>query len=265
MRKVKRSDVPVPVALKGKNSDAAKEHAEAISFFSKKKNKNVKFEFAVYKDASIKEAFRLLFFAKCAYCESDYASTAPVDVEHYRPKGGVVVRGKLRKPGYYWLAAEWSNLLPSCIDCNRSRTKEFEGELVGKSGKANLFPISNQDSYAKKPGEEKKEKRLLLDPCRDKPGAHLEFLVPEDPDDDRLGLVRAKQKSNGRVSEKGEHSIEVYGLSRLDLIKARRGRLISVLAHIVTVKEVVAEIEERGESDRLNGICLLYTSPSPRD
>ena len=50
------------------------------------------------------------------------------------------------------------------------------------------------------------------------------------------------------------HSIEVYGLSRRDLINARRDRLISVLAHIRNVKDVIAEIEERGESDRLNTI-----------
>ena len=90
-------------------------------------------------------------------------------------------------------------------------------------------------------------------PCRDKPEPHLEFLVPEDLKDHRLGLVRAKERSNGKLSEKGVRSEEALGLglSRLDLIKARRDRLTSVLAHIACVINMVAEIEDRGESKRL--------------
>lgn len=68
---------------------------------------------------------------KCAYCERIYK----LDVEHYRPKKEVrdenntiiqvtTAAGVLKNhPGYYWLCYEWSNLLPSCISCNREGGK----------------------------------------------------------------------------------------------------------------------------------------------
>lgn len=77
------------------------------------------YEFKIYKAAAIKAELDKLFHGKCAYCERFFASGAPVDVEHYRPKGGV--EGDTTHRGYWWLAMEWSNLLPSCIDCNRRR------------------------------------------------------------------------------------------------------------------------------------------------
>ena len=67
------------------------------------------FTFAAYKADDVREALTRLFRGKCAYCESRYAVTQPMDVEHWRPKGGVEeedVDGKTRLgPGYPWLAA----------------------------------------------------------------------------------------------------------------------------------------------------------------
>ena len=71
------------------------------------------------------------YYFKCAYCERIYK----LDVEHYRPKGEVrdennnIVQvanyagAMIDHPGYYWLCYEWSNLLPSCITCNREGGK----------------------------------------------------------------------------------------------------------------------------------------------
>jgi hypothetical protein len=61
------------------------------------------------------------YHGKCAYCERYYK----LDVEHYRPKGAISDENNklLRKTGYYWLGYEWSNLLPSCISCNRDGGK----------------------------------------------------------------------------------------------------------------------------------------------
>jgi len=73
----------------------------------------------------VREILRLLYYYKCAYCETkEYLP----DIEHYRPKKGVT---KLKKghPGYYWLCYEWTNLLPACRSCNSG------------SGKWNKFPI----------------------------------------------------------------------------------------------------------------------------
>ena len=70
-----------------------------------------------YKDVQIKIALEKLFNFKCAYCERDLSP--PWDVEHFRPKGRVAERRE--HPGYYWLAYEWTNLYPSCQNCNQRR------------------------------------------------------------------------------------------------------------------------------------------------
>lgn len=271
MRKVKRSTVKAPKELTDKTSVGRTEREEAIRFFAKKNNRNQSFKFAAYKNKAVKDALNGLFHFKCAYCESDFSATAPVDVEHYRPKSAVVIKGVLTKPGYYWLAADWKNLLPSCIDCNRARTQEFPRGPDGVAGKANLFPIANEDAYATKPDQEKNEDRLLLDPCRDTPETHLEFLIPASPDDPTLGLVRPAVKRNGRESDKGIHSIKVYGLNRRQLLFARRDRLISTMAHIENVKDIMDEINARGTSKRLmraltrskNELARLASDKSP--
>ncbi|MEF9674035.1 hypothetical protein QNM99_25505 [Pseudomonas sp. PCH446] len=48
-----------------------------------------------------------------------------MDVEHYRPKGAVSEDAS--HPGYWWVAMDWDNLLPSCIDCNRKRKQVTPG------------------------------------------------------------------------------------------------------------------------------------------
>lgn len=117
-----------------------------------------------------------MFGDMCAYCEAPYAATTQVDVEHYRPKGGVTGRnGKLVKPDYYWLAATWENLLPSCPDCNREREQKFEDADPRKAGKANKFPLADERRRATRPGQEGRESPLLLDPCCDDPAEHLVF------------------------------------------------------------------------------------------
>src|SRR5262249_14198650 len=62
-----------------------------------------------------------LFHGKCAYCESRVRASYGGDVEHYRPKGKVDEDNS--HPGYYWLAYNPSNLLPSCALCNQARGK----------------------------------------------------------------------------------------------------------------------------------------------
>ncbi len=69
---------------------------------------------------------------KCAFCESKVSAIAYGDVEHFRPKAGYQQShdDDLQRPGYYWLAYEWSNLFFSCSICNQQ-------------GKRNVFPLAN--------------------------------------------------------------------------------------------------------------------------
>ena len=156
----------------------------------------------------------------------------PVDIEHFRPKGQIIIEGKETKPGYYWLASNWENLLPSCIDCNRERFQvQADGKKI-KTGKKDKFPISDESTRAKKPGDEKNETPLLLNPCSDEPEKHLEFTSE--------GIVRPRQ--NGKAAAKATASIIVYGLQRRKLVEARKERATLVLAQIERVKELIEDL-----------------------
>lgn len=140
-----RRDQP-PSVLTDEDGPGLRERAEAEAAYAEyleaiqdgAEDKGFKFSFSVYKHADVKERLEELFHGKCAYCESRYSSTRPMDVEHYRPKGRVAESEG--HPGYYWLAAEWTNLLPSCIDCNRRRN-QFDERLQ------DLRSLRKQDQF----------------------------------------------------------------------------------------------------------------------
>ncbi|MDW9593547.1 hypothetical protein GOA63_15165 [Sinorhizobium meliloti] len=157
-----------------------------------------------------------LFGGKCAYCETRISSNQPGDVEHFRPKGRVVgddfkpvlashpQRGKINHPGYFWLAYAWSNLLPSCIDCNRYRKHGLE-QPQG-AGKADRFPVEGQ--HACVPAQLDQEVPLLIDPSKVNPALHIEFHAD--------GTVSGK-------TEQGRRTIDLFGLNlREGLKEARR-------------------------------------------
>lgn len=234
MRFVPRTDAAAPGALGGLGKDGrtelerARDHQAAGAADS--------FPFAVYKADEVKLRLEKLFHGKCAYCETVYASSAPVDVEHYRPKGRV--EGVDGHPGYWWLAMDWDNLLPSCIDCNRRRrqktpkgdaslaaldrdARDFRASAVVQSGKKDAFPVSGVHARTEE-DDLALEGALLLNPCRDDPAEHIHFHVGREQ---LIGLVLPKageaggDQMNGSV--RGAVSIQVYGLNRLGLVQER--------------------------------------------
>lgn len=237
---------PVPVDLDGPDSKGEKETAAAIAFFADPANAGEEFKtFAAYSSDSVKEALNAAFAFKCAYCETFYGATQPVDIEHYRPKSGFMVKDpatgkeKLVKPGYYWLAARWGNLLPSCIDCNRSRRQRLADGTVLSSGKANQFPISSEAKRARAPGKEKSEPRLLLHPALDKPRRHLEFDAEE-------GIVRPVVSQAGKASAKGAASITVYALLRDGLVRARKARQKLIRKELKVARVLAQTLDQNG-------------------
>lgn len=238
MRQVSRiSAVPEVLLTKG-----VEELEKATAYFGPPRQKPDAFPFAIYKHGEVKAALEKLFAGKCAYCETFYSSTQPMDVEHYRPKGAV--DGDDAHPGYWWIAMAWENLLPSCIDCNRKRNqitpkgdvsqvrlleetlKYSSGSLSGV-GKKDSFPIAETGVRATQPDHLLvDEKPLLLNPCLDDPKEHLEyFCAPENP----VSFVVARTLEGGDpamigddgLSLKGATSIHVYGLNRIGLVQAR--------------------------------------------
>ncbi|GEM_PF-397599 len=286
MISVNRSLVEKPDSLSKKGVD---ETRKAIEFYSDSANHTKSFSFKAYSASDVKLALDRLFHGKCAYCESVYASIHPMDVEHWRPKGLVTKREEGRiipmvKPGYYWLAAEWTNLLPSCIDCNRQRYhQEAEASSLAlildadvddtsppdmsvleapierdavlrrvKRGKKNLFPVvgdryaSNPDAYAEQP-----DVPLLLNPCEDDVERFLEFVDG--------AVVRPTSELTAIEWEKAHQSIMIYGLNRSRLVYERKERVLQINAHIYTVRRLAVAYERldmRRRNDKKVGVIL---------
>jgi hypothetical protein len=210
--------------------DAYKSARQASKTIKAPKTKafEFKYDYAVYGDALLRHALNTIYHYKCAYCESMYGATQPVAVEHWRPKGEVIEGGTRIKPGYYWLGAAWENLLPSCTDCNSPRRQIVEaGETPVLMGKGNHFPLVPGTKRAKRPGQEKDEQPLLLNPEVDDPDQHLEFVT----DRARAGVIRATL-INGAPSPKGAASIEVYALDRPQLTQARAAIAKRLRSHL---------------------------------
>ncbi|MGO1489311.1 MAG: hypothetical protein ACTHWA_12300 [Arachnia sp.] len=232
MRKVSRPKVPP--SLSGERT--LKERQAALDFYSAWDGASTYDGYKAYKAPDVRAALEEAFGGKCAYCETKYSATQPVAIEHYRPKGGVTIDGKRVPPGYYWLASEWTNLLPSCTDCNSPRGQDLPGETeVRTAGKANAFPLASEASRGTEPGKEKGEARLLLHPYLDFPEKHLDFVWGTATVDD--GWVRPQRRS-----AKGAATIAVCALQRRGLRAARRDRLLDLIAHLESVVDAQSNV-----------------------
>jgi hypothetical protein len=176
----------------------------------------------LYKRKSIKDEYFFAagppFYGKCAYCEAPIRDYQHGDVEHFRPKAGVSDENgqpvylldeegqvqvdadgePVEHPGYYWLAYEWTNLLPSCGKCNRT-------------GKHTRFPVEGR--HAQRPEEVADEKPLLINPLSD-----------QDDDDPRRHLeVDTKTGRMAPLTPRGTACVDIFGLNLRDqLVDGRR-------------------------------------------
>jgi uncharacterized protein (TIGR02646 family) len=120
----------------------------------------------LYGTQTVKRALKKAQHNKCCYCEKEQKDE-PGAVEHYRPKGGYKLRSSERsstKPGYYWLAYEWSNLYFICCRCN--------------SIKSSIFPLFDESTRAKSHHDDvTQEMPYIIDPggLMD-PRGHIQFI-----------------------------------------------------------------------------------------
>ncbi|MCX7112967.1 MAG: hypothetical protein NTX45_23190 [Proteobacteria bacterium] len=126
----------------------------------------------------------------------------------------------MQKPGYYWLAYAWDNLLLSCERCNRQYKK-------------NLFPLLHQEKRAQCHHDNFGiESPLLINPTVTDPKNHIGFRdeIPYPIDD----------------SPYGKTTIAVLGLDREELNEIRRTKLeeLRSLVDLIKLAEAMPNQEE---------------------
>ncbi len=159
------------------------------------------FKSDIYRAKTVKNALKAAQHDKCCFCEAKVTHVAYGDVEHFRPKAGYrQAKGDpLSKPGYYWLAYDWTNLFFSCQLCNQRY-------------KASLFPLADPGDRAESHHEDViAEGPLFLDPVADDPTEHIGF--------------RQEYAFAIDDSERGGTTIGSLGLNRSELEEHRRGKL----------------------------------------
>jgi uncharacterized protein (TIGR02646 family) len=191
---------------------------ELRKIISARKNDINRFEFSrdVYGADEVKNVLIDMQYKKCCFCESFFMGTDAGDVEHFRPKAAILLNGKLKYPGYYWLAYDWDNLLLSCGNCNRRNKK-------------NKFPLLDERARVKShEGNIKLERPIFINPCNDN----------EDPEECITfdGPLAVPVNDNNRGSE----TILELGLDRDILVEDREKFLNDVCETALIILELVS-------------------------
>jgi uncharacterized protein (TIGR02646 family) len=153
-----------------------------------------------YNRIGVKEKLLEAFNHRCGYCERRISTYAPI--EHFRPK---------HENGYYWLGANWSNLLVACSDCNGYKGEHFD--IIGT--RAHLPSYKDWEELSERTHISSdllsQELPLLLHPVLDNPQEHLSF--------ESDGTIK-------HLSNKGAYTIHLCKLNdmkkRKELIRARQ-------------------------------------------
>jgi len=195
---------------------------------------------------------------KCAYCASKITSIYNGDIEHFRPKGGYGETNPIKKPGYYWLASDWNNLLFACPFCNQTNTHEiYDNNVIREivQGKLNQFPLltenyrlnydhgniffSDPTNY-KIALELEETERLLLKPCTDTDiEKYFEY--------DEIGLITPSIGLDNFEESKAKTSIRVYALQRIGLVQSREEKVIQIKAQIRRAEEAMINLSSHIE------------------
>lgn len=247
--KVKFPDILLDNTKKGKK-ETKKNTTYAL------KGEYDKMSFSAYREPDVKEALIELFKGKCAYCESKFLHVYSGDVEHFRPKGEITEATPNKIPGYYWLAADWSNLLLSCRNCNQKLKHQIFGKTQKETmGKMNQFPLYNGIKHIQshkansKKIKEEEDNRLLINPCIEKPENYFKY--------DSVGVIKSKT-TTVKTSQMAEKSIAVYALQRMPLVQAREKVHIEINAQMQRVLEAVTNLNESMSNPSLTNMKVVF-------
>jgi uncharacterized protein (TIGR02646 family) len=179
----------------------------------------------IYGHPSVKEALKSAQYDKCCFCEAKISHISYGDVEHFRPKAGYRQhpRDPLGRPGYYWLAYDWSNLYLACQLCNQ-RFKRNTFPLIDPGSRC----CSHQADLAL-------EAPLFIEPGGEAdPEEHIEFL--------------AEQPRARNDSARGRATIEALELQR-EQLRERRFDRYRMLATLQKVARLMPDEPEGQEAN----------------
>ena len=240
MVKIKKAKSDIPTILKTVGSA----EIAILKKMTKAELLAYKFKSSLYGGKTVKDKLKSLQNDKCCFCEATVSVVSHGDVEHFRPKAGWIQKekDKLTKPGYYWLAYDFSNLFLCCQICNQ----KF---------KRNYFPLVAQTQRAtshKKSIE--KEKALIINPGKEDPSRFLTF---------NKEIIVAK---NNNV--KGSETIKRTGLDRKEVTKDRFEyyELLVILADIArknlpNAAEAKKQFKKKGQPGSLYSLMIRSNFP----
>ncbi|KAB8153579.1 TIGR02646 family protein [Kordia sp. TARA_039_SRF] len=232
---IDRTSVDIPEILADGSEKLKKELEKAIAHYADPNKRTKAFKFRVYSHEDVKKALIKMGKGKCAYCESDILATYVGDIEHFRPKGEIeeLKATGNSKPGYYWLAADWDNLLFSCRNCNQKSKQATATVAEAKSmGKMNQFPLFDENHRVRSHEddiEEEEKVRLLLNPCKENPEDYFKY-------DINSGVIKPKKRKKF-LKERALSSIKVFALQRVPLVMEREKKAILISAQMQRVEE----------------------------
>jgi uncharacterized protein (TIGR02646 family) len=196
-----REKVPVPKLFTSRALSAQREKATEFYSMPASHRTQQRFEWAttIILFKTIRPHLSKITHGKCAYCER--AIPSGVHFDHFRPRHGAIgLNGRTSPDHYWWLGFEWTNLVPTCPECNFT--------------KGGRFPVRRRRAPVGSLGTELlTEEPLLLDPFVDNPEEHLVFT--------EAGNLVSQ-------TERGEATIEVLALNRLALVDARAKHIASL-------------------------------------
>ncbi len=196
------------------------------------------FDSGIYGNKEVKEKLIQLQGYKCCFCEAKIGHIAYGDVEHFRPKAGWVQNDEaINKPGYYWLAYDWDNLLLSCQLCNQRHKKNYF-PLIDETKRAVNHTININN-----------ESPVFINPIIDNPEDYIEFNENE-PE---------AIKSNIR----GSITIKRLGLDRKELNEHRK-KTLNMIKDIFDLANAIPEyppIKKKAAKD----IVIRYYNAAQQD
>jgi uncharacterized protein (TIGR02646 family) len=168
---------------------------------------------SIYASEGVRTALETCQHGKCCYCETAIQKPfAYPHIEHWRPKSSSrqARKQKSTKPGYYWLAYRWDNLLLSCVFCN-------------SENKGDLFPLEDPATRATHHG-------MPLE-------AETPSILKPDGDEDPRDHITFRMEEPVGLTEIGRKTIEVL---RLD--SPKHGLRLKHLTEIIRARELAIDL-----------------------